>query len=172
MLARLGQHSEFTTNPFVNSTPWSTSSRCTFGICASVFHRWSSVRMSTMLGPCGVGGPQQVRKSVTATNAATSTAATASIGTLRPGTAVFSPARSRNPTGWNDYVGSVTEADPDRSGSALPTLGRDRARGHVDRRRLIHGVEEPDRPARAAEPRRRLRVGGESREAVQHVAAD
>src|SRR5918992_1059537 len=50
MLARLGQQSEFTTNPFENVTPCPTSSRRTFGIAASVSQRWSSVRTSTMLG--------------------------------------------------------------------------------------------------------------------------
>src|SRR6266508_1248560 len=50
MLARLGQHSGFTTKLLVKVIPWPTSSDCTSGIASSVSHRWSSDRISTMLG--------------------------------------------------------------------------------------------------------------------------
>src|SRR6266567_719301 len=50
MLARLGQHSGFTTKLLANVTPRSASRRFTFGMYLSVSHRWSSVRMNTMFG--------------------------------------------------------------------------------------------------------------------------
>src|SRR5215211_2041759 len=50
MLARLGQHSGFVTNPFANVTPFSTSWLCTVGMYDTVSERWSSVRMRTMFG--------------------------------------------------------------------------------------------------------------------------
>src|SRR5205823_12105330 len=53
--ARLGQQSESDTKPLVNVTPWADRSRCTFGMAASVSNRWSSVRISTMLGGPGCG---------------------------------------------------------------------------------------------------------------------
>jgi hypothetical protein len=48
--ARLGQHEELVTNALVKFTPWSTRSDCTVGIAHRESHRWSSVRISTMLG--------------------------------------------------------------------------------------------------------------------------
>src|SRR5678815_2391768 len=56
MLARLGQHSGLDTYPFSNEMPFVTSSAFTVGIAQSVSHRWSSVRISTMLG----GGASRV----------------------------------------------------------------------------------------------------------------
>jgi hypothetical protein len=50
IVERLGQQSEFTTNPFVNVIPLLASVVRTVGMCASSSKRWSSVRMRTMFG--------------------------------------------------------------------------------------------------------------------------
>src|SRR6266566_892825 len=55
MLARLGQQRESVTNPFLKFTPGRTISARVCFIAHSESQRWSSVRMSTMLGLGGGG---------------------------------------------------------------------------------------------------------------------
>src|SRR6266511_1320218 len=63
MVVLLGQHSGFTTYASVNSTPLRTIIDRTLGIAHCVSHRWSSLRMSTMLGFCAVARPPLLDRS-------------------------------------------------------------------------------------------------------------
>src|SRR6266542_2392800 len=72
MLLRLGQHRGLTTKAFEKVAPSATSSRRTSGMAHRVSHRWSSVRIRTMLGrpPEAAGERPRVSRStpvVTAT---------------------------------------------------------------------------------------------------------
>src|SRR5438093_13073225 len=50
MVVRLGQHSEFVTNPLSNVTPRAARRASTWGMADRVSQRWSSVRIKTILG--------------------------------------------------------------------------------------------------------------------------
>ena len=54
MVARLGQHSGLTAKYSSKVIPLSTSWDCTVSMAHSVSHRWSSVRIITMLGRVSV----------------------------------------------------------------------------------------------------------------------
>ncbi len=56
IVARDGQQTEVVTNAFVNVIPCFASRFSTFVICETASQRWSSLRMTTMLGRLGAAG--------------------------------------------------------------------------------------------------------------------